>query len=111
VQAEEAMGAPVDWTARRWSDLTEQVYLRPFWAFYAENPGLYVRASTGTYATPDDPPFLLFHSTDDRVVQVEQSRTFAAKLKRAGVPVELVEEKGGDHIWAGAKLERAWLVC
>jgi len=108
VQAVVAMGAPVDWTARSWSDLTEQIYLQPFLgAFYTADPERYARASPGTYATPDDPPFLLFHSTDDRVVSVEQARTFAAKLRLAKVPVELDEECGVDHIWTGAKLERA----
>ncbi len=72
----------------------------------AENPELHERASPGTYVTPDDPPFLLVHSAGDALVPVAQSRAFAATLRRAGVPVELVEEDGTLHVWGGERLDR-----
>jgi acetyl esterase/lipase len=34
-------------------------------------------------------------------------RAFAGRLRRAGVPVTLVEEEGMEHVWTGPKLERA----
>jgi dipeptidyl aminopeptidase/acylaminoacyl peptidase len=42
-------------------------------------------------------PILLVHGRDDTVVPIDQSRTMAQALQRAGKPVELVEQKGEDH--------------
>jgi acetyl esterase/lipase len=106
VQAVVALGAPADLTTAV-SPVVEQQYLRLFLgARFAENPALYTRASPGTYATADDPPFLLIHSAGDLVVPVAQPRAFAVKLERAGVPVELVEEDGVLHVWDGERLDR-----
>lgn len=41
------------------------------------------------------------------MVPVEMARGFAVQLRRAGVPVELVEAPGLEHVWGGAKLECA----
>ncbi|MDY3554436.1 alpha/beta hydrolase [Gemmata sp. JC717] len=106
VQAVVALGAPVDWTGGEWSAFVEAHYLRPFLGkTFAEDPALYARASPGAYATSDDPPVLLVHSAHDQLVPVAQARAFAAKLRRAGVTVELVEEAGADHVWGGPRLE------
>lgn len=108
VQAVVTLGAPADFTTKVWQNRMESLDLRPFLQVtYASDPRKYARASPGTYATADDPPFLLFHSSDDLVVPVEMARSFADQLRRAGVPVELVEEEGVEHVWFGAKLERA----
>ena len=40
---------------------------------------------------------LLIHGRDDSVVPVEQSRSMAATLRRRGVSVRFVEQRGGDH--------------
>jgi dipeptidyl aminopeptidase/acylaminoacyl peptidase len=42
-------------------------------------------------------PILLIHGKDDTVVPIEQSRTMAAALRRAGKPVEMIELNGEDH--------------
>jgi len=55
------------------------------------------RASPITYASKDDPPFLLFHGTKDELVPVDQARRFADKLQQAGVSVDLVIEEGEGH--------------
>jgi acetyl esterase/lipase len=109
VQAVVSLGTPADFADGFWPERLESLYLRPFLgACYAEAPERYARASPGAYATPDDPPFLLFHSRNDLVVPVELARTFADRLRRAGVPVTLVEdEEGIEHVWTGARLERA----
>jgi acetyl esterase/lipase len=108
VQAVVCLGAPGDFAVKHWSERTETLYLRPFLgAGHAEDPALYERASPGAYASADDPPFLLFHSRDDLVVPVEMARALAGRLRRAGVAVTLVEEDGMEHVWTGAKLERA----
>jgi acetyl esterase/lipase len=108
VQAVAALGAPTDLAARTWPLGTEQIFIRPFIGVgYNQDPSLYARASPITYVTPDDPPFLLFHSTDDIIVPVDQARSFAGKLRQVGVPVELIEEQGVQHIWGGERLDRA----
>ena len=54
-------------------------------------------ASPVTHATPDDPPFLLIHGDDDKVVPFECSEQFRDALQKAGVEVELVRVKGAGH--------------
>ncbi|OWK37778.1 alpha/beta hydrolase [Fimbriiglobus ruber] len=109
VQAVAALAAPVDLTKKTWPDLAEKMYLRPFLgAGYDENPAAYRKASPGTYATPDDPPFLLLHSPSDGVVNIAHSRAFADQLKRGGVEVVLTELSSGVtvHIAKGQELEQ-----
>ncbi|OWK39720.1 alpha/beta hydrolase [Fimbriiglobus ruber] len=107
VHAVAALGAPTDLASRTWPRTTEQIYIRPYLGMaYYDDPELYARASPLTRVTSDAPPFLLFHSTDDRLVPVDQARTFADKLRRAGVSVELIEEGGAEHVWGGERLVR-----
>lgn len=68
----------------------------------AEAPDLARRASPVTYVHPGAPPFHLAHGDTDRFVPVEQSRELADALRAAGVPVELTEVPGADHMWLGA---------
>ena len=108
VQAVACIGVPADFAIKTWSNGMERLFLQPLLgASYDEAPELYERASPAAYASKDDPPFLLFHSREDCVVPVEMARIFAARLHRAGVPVELVETTGTEHIWNGAKFEGA----
>ena len=55
------------------------------------------RASPVTYATPDDPPFLLVHGTVDELVPLQQSVLFTQRLQAARVRAELVTVTGGSH--------------
>jgi acetyl esterase/lipase len=108
VQAVVAMGAPAEFADRIWPDRLESLNLRPFLGVdFADDPQRYERASPGAYASADDPPFLLFHSCDDLAVPVEMARALADRLRRAGVPVTLVEDDGIEHVWTGPKMERA----
>lgn len=54
-------------------------------------------ASATTYVSPDDPPFLLIHGTDDRTVPFNQSELLHEGLKNAGVESTLVPVEGGGH--------------
>jgi acetyl esterase/lipase len=54
-------------------------------------------ASPVTYVAPDNPPFLLLHSDDDRIVPVEQSKELAFFLTLAHVPAQLVIVHHGGH--------------
>lgn len=59
-------------------------------------------ASAVAYLDAKDPPFLLVHGEADRVVSVEQSRSFAAAMKAKGLPVELDVIPQVDHSFIGA---------
>ncbi len=54
-------------------------------------------ASPITYATSDDPPFLILQGDMDRVVPLAQSQLLYQRLLDAGVTVELVIAVNGDH--------------
>lgn len=56
----------------------------------AENPETAKAASPVTYATPDDPPFLIVHGDSDRTVPPDQSHRMEASLRNAGVKTELM---------------------
>ncbi len=57
------------------------------------------RFSSELHVTPDTPPVLLFHCTDDPAVKPENSILFYEALKKNGVPAELhIFDKGG-HSW------------
>lgn len=47
--------------------------------------------------TPHTPPTLIVHGDADKLVPIQQAETFLDKLKAAGVPTELVVEKGAGH--------------
>ena len=54
-------------------------------------------ASPVTYATSDDPPFLLIHGDADTTVPFERSVELRDALQKAGVEVKLVAVKGAAH--------------
>jgi len=60
------------------------------------------RASPVTYATPDDPPFLILHGDQDRVVPLAQSERLLAVLKKVNVPASLVVVTNAGHGFAPA---------
>ncbi len=55
------------------------------------------QASPLTYVSADDPPFLIVHGTDDRVVPFDQSVKLDAALRAAGVSSVLIRVEGGGH--------------
>lgn len=57
--------------------------------------------SPATYLDRNDPPTLLIHGTEDKVVPVTQSRLLEARMKAAGVPVEALYIPGVDHSFMG----------
>ena len=60
------------------------------------------RASPVTYATPDDPPFLILHGDQDKVVPLAQSERLLEVLKNVGVPASLVVVTNAGHGFAPA---------
>jgi len=72
-----------------------------FGAQSADDPVL-KKASPVSYVTKDDPPFLILHGDQDRVVPLAQSERLAAALRQAGVSVSLVVVTNAGHGFAPA---------
>jgi len=66
-------------------------------------PDLLQRFSTERQVNADTPPVYLAHALDDKVVPIENSRVFAAAMKAANRPVELLELATGGHGFNGYK--------
>jgi acetyl esterase/lipase len=62
-----------------------------------DRPDLARKASPVTYASSDDPPFLIIHGDADDTVPLEQSRRLFDKLQQAGVDATLIVVKNGRH--------------
>lgn len=62
----------------------------------------FASASPVSYIDAKDPPFLLIHGNDDKVVPVAQSQQAEAAFRAAGVPVETIYIPGVDHSFIGA---------
>lgn len=64
------------------------------------------RASPVAHVHPGAPPFLLAHGEQDSMVSFGHSEELAARLRAAGVPVELRAVPGADHVWHGISDEQ-----
>jgi acetyl esterase/lipase len=49
------------------------------------------------YVSADDPPIFIIHGDADKTVPLQQSETFIARLKEAGVQNKFIIKKGGIH--------------
>lgn len=58
------------------------------------------------YIDARDPPFLLIHGDEDKVVPVAQSHLAEAAMRQAGAPVEAIYIPGVDHSFVGATREQ-----
>jgi acetyl esterase/lipase len=61
------------------------------------------------HVSPDDPPTLIIHGDQDRVVPLQQSELIVKELKKAGVETKLVIKKGAGHGWLGLDQDLAQL--
>lgn len=64
-------------------------------------PDKAIAAMPGTYASKDDPPFLVMHGDKDETIPYYDSVVFAQALKRAGVDLTFQIVKGAPHGFAG----------
>jgi acetyl esterase/lipase len=55
------------------------------------------QASPLSYVSADDPPFLIVHGADDRIVPFDQSVKLDTALRAAGVSSVLIRVEGGGH--------------
>jgi triacylglycerol lipase len=102
-----AGGAPCDF--RRLPRGMEQL---SYWlgGTRGERPDAYELASPAKFVTRDDPPMLLFHGEEDRLVPVRGPRLMTEHLISEGVSAELYLVPAAGHIQAfidGAAQERA----
>ena len=72
----------------------------------AERRAMAVAASPVTYASQDDPPFLIVHGTDDPLVPFDQGERMHAALSRAGAEAVLVRIDGGGHAIGGLQVQQ-----
>lgn len=63
----------------------------------AEKTELARQANPIRYVDKDDPPFLIVHGDEDKVVPLNQSELLAKALEDKGVPVTLKVIEGGAH--------------
>ncbi len=49
------------------------------------------------YVSSDDPPLFIIHGDADRTVPLQQSETFIARVKAAGIENKFIIKKGGVH--------------
>ena len=54
-------------------------------------------ASPAHYVTPDDPPLLIFHGAQDRVVLLDQSQRMVSLYEKAGLKARLVTLEKAGH--------------
>jgi acetyl esterase/lipase len=66
---------------------------------YQEVPDNYSKATPETYLDSTDPPMLLLHGTEDKIVPYRESVGFVAACKAAGVEAELYSEPEAGHGW------------
>lgn len=71
-----------------------------------ENKDKVSRADPTTYATQDDPPFLIMHGDRDPLVPLHQSELLNEALKKANVDVAIHVVKGGGHGFGGPEISR-----
>ena len=57
------------------------------------------KANPITYASKDDPPFLIIHGDQDKLVPFHQSVLLKDALEKAGVQVTFYRVEGGGHGW------------
>ncbi len=58
------------------------------------------QASPVTYVSPDDPPFLILHGSQDDLVPPSQSQALYDRLTLAGVPATLILVENAGHSFA-----------
>ena len=72
------------------------------------NRAEHVRASPLNWVSPDDPPTLTIHGTEDTFVAYEHGVWITERLRGAGVPTRLETIEGAGHGFKGADLDRAY---
>ncbi len=101
VQAVVDWNGPVDFLEpvqiKQWAERKDEAFFKLIGGAAEANREKALRATPATYATKDDPPFLIVHGDADEVVLISQSESLYQALKRAGVDATLNVVKGAGH--------------
>lgn len=73
-----------------------------------QNAAVYKQSSPVNYVSANSAPTLILHGSNDKIVNVSQSRSLKNKLDKAGVKNELVIYAGKAHGWYGATLSNSF---
>ena len=102
VQAVCAWFGPADF---RDGPANDKAFVQFIGATFEENPEAYRQASPVTHVSKDDPPTLLIHGENDRVVPIRHSKTMHAALRAVGVDSTLVVVKNAGHGFRGRSIQ------
>ena len=69
--------------------------------FPGDDPTIARLASPIAHVSAGDPPFLMIHGTDDRLVPVDHPRRMALALRQVGTPASLIELRAAGHGYVG----------
>ncbi|MFL5742522.1 MAG: alpha/beta hydrolase fold domain-containing protein [Flavisolibacter sp.] len=72
------------------------------------NPDLYFQSSPINFISSSSTPTLIFHGSNDPVVDLSQSKALKSKLEKARVKNELVVYPGQRHGWNGSILSNSF---
>ena len=64
-----------------------------------EHKGRVAKANPITYVSKNDPPFLIIHGDQDKLVPYQQSVLLNKALEEVGVPVTFYKVEGDGHGW------------
>lgn len=71
-----------------------------------DNLDLAKQASPATFVSKDDPPFLVVHGTEDKLVPLDQAVSFHELQVKLGMNSTLMKVEGGGHAIVGEKVDR-----
>lgn len=97
VQAVVDMFGPSDLTVPDYVSNADQLSRRVFGADGPDAKEILRRASPVTYVSEDDPPFLIIHGEEDRVVPIWQSEVLVLHLLEQHVSVTFIVVKHAKH--------------
>ena len=73
-----------------------------------QNASLYKQSSPINYVSSQVAPTLILHGSNDKIVNISQSKALKDKLDKAGVKNELVIYQGKSHGWYGETLSNSF---
>lgn len=72
--------------------------------FEGKAPGISWPLEKGDY-DPDDPPVMIWHGTEDRLIEVKHAHAIHKRCKNAHIPSRLYIIEGGGHVCWGCEYE------
>lgn len=79
------------------ADHEAPILIKLFGGTFKEKPEVWRQGSPLAYADANSAPFLIVHGDQDHLVPMAMAENLTAVLKQAGVPVDFIRVKNGDH--------------